>query len=96
MRITAKKISFIASFIRFYPERVCVMCLQQNDPVFPAFRSHWLTFVKDKAALVNPPTHSGNTEMDTPRNTGKPGSVPVHDPPADPPASGGNYAGTGM
>jgi len=96
MWITEKKFSFIASFIQFYAEQVCVMRLQQNDPVFPAFHSHWLTFVNDKAALVNPPTHSGNTEMDTPRSSGIWCSVPVHDRVAVPPACGGNYAGTGM
>jgi hypothetical protein len=94
-RITAKKISFIASFIRFYPEYVNVMCPQQNDTPFPAFHSPWHSFVKDKAALVDPPTHSGNTETDTPWNTGMSGSVPVHDCTARPPLPG-DRAGSGM
>jgi hypothetical protein len=94
-RITAKKISFIASFIRFYPEYVHVMCLQQNDTPFPAFHSPWISFVKDKAALVDPPTHSGNTKMDTPWNTGISVSVPAHDRTALP-LLPGDGAGTGM
>ena len=52
---TAKKTSFIASFIRFRPESVYVMCPQENGSPFPASRSHRLSFVKDKAALVNSP-----------------------------------------
>jgi hypothetical protein len=71
------------------------MCLQQNVTPFPAFLSHRLSFVKDKAALVNPPTHSGNTEMDTPENTGIPVSVPVHDRTAVSPLRG-DFAVTGM
>jgi hypothetical protein len=94
-RITAKKISFIASFIRFYPEYVPVMCPQQNTTPFPAFHSPRLSFVKDKAALVNPPTHSGKTEMDTPGNTGTTVSVPVHDRVTVPPDRG-DLAGTRM
>jgi hypothetical protein len=90
--MTAKIISFIASFIRFYPEYVLVMCPQQNDTPFPAFHSHELSSVKDKAALVSPPTHSNNTEMDTPANTGTSVSVPVHDRTAGPLSRGTLHA----
>jgi hypothetical protein len=71
------------------------MCPQQNTTPFPVFRSRRLSFVKDKAALVNPPKHSGNTNMDTPENTGLPVSVPVHDHTAASPLRG-EFAVTGM
>jgi hypothetical protein len=94
--MTAKKISFIASFIRFYTAYVLVMCPQRNTTPFPVKRSRRLSFVTDKAALVNPPKqHSGKTEMDTPAHAGTAFPVAGHDRTAVSPLRG-DFAVTGM